>query len=85
MRIILRIRKAAITFSILAVLIVASVQPVYAADPPPPPGGTGSGSGGTPIGGGAPISGGIGILLALGIAYGGRKIYQMKLNEEVVD
>lgn len=84
MRIIFSIRKAAITFSILAVLIVASVQPIYADNPPPPPGG-GTGHGGTPIGGGAPISGGIGILLALGIAYGGRKVYQMKLNEKVDD
>lgn len=47
------------------------------ADPPspPPPGGDPS-LGGTPVG--APIDGGVSILLALGIGYGTRKIYQLK-------
>jgi len=47
--------------------------------PPPPPngGGTGGpGGGGTPVG--APIDGGMGILLALGLAYGGKKLYDMR-------
>ncbi|MDD4374898.1 MAG: hypothetical protein PHG67_13375 [Bacteroidales bacterium] len=54
--------------------------------PPPPPGGHGS-SQNEPAnsGGGAPIGGGLGILMALGAAYGGRKIYkawqQNKLEE----
>lgn len=45
--------------------------------PPPPPGGHGEG-GNQPAngGGGAPIGGGLGILLALGAAYGGRKVYK---------
>jgi len=29
-----------------------------------------------PVGGGAPIGGGVGILLVLGAAYGGRKVYK---------
>jgi hypothetical protein len=47
------------------------------ADPPPPPGsgGTAPGGGQTPVG--APIDGGFGILLALGLAYGGRKLYDV--------
>jgi len=47
------------------------------AQTPPPPNGTGGAPSGdnTPVGGGAPIAGGIGILLALGAAYGGKKVY----------
>ncbi len=50
------------------------------AQTPPPPnnGGGNPGSGNTPVGGGAPIAGGIGILLALGAAYGGKKVYDFK-------
>jgi hypothetical protein len=43
--------------------------------PPPPNGGGDPGSGNTPVGGGAPIAGGIGILLVLGAAYGGKKVW----------
>jgi hypothetical protein len=45
--------------------------------PPPPNGGDNPGSGNTPVGGGAPVAGGIGILLVLGAAYGGKKVYQV--------
>ncbi|MCK9453043.1 MAG: hypothetical protein M0Q90_15220 [Bacteroidales bacterium] len=45
--------------------------------PPPPPGGGHGGSTNQPTGGGpAPIGGGIAILLTLGAAYGGRKVYR---------
>lgn len=49
--------------------------PLIAQDPPPPPGG-GHGQGGnqTP-GGSAPVGSGLVMLLALGAAYGGKKIY----------
>jgi len=53
------------------------------ADPPPPPdgGSTGnSGTSGSPVG--APIDGGLGILLALGAAYGGWKIYLVRKKEK---
>jgi hypothetical protein len=43
--------------------------------PPPPPGHNSSGN--VP-GGGAPITGGIGILLALGAAYGGKKVWDFR-------
>jgi hypothetical protein len=47
--------------------------------PPPPNGGGDPTQGGnTPVGGGAPIAGGIGILLVLGAAYGGKKVYDFK-------
>jgi len=51
--------------------------------PPPPPGHPGApgNSGQTPVG--APIDGGIGILLALGMGYGGYKLYRLrKENQE---
>ncbi len=43
--------------------------------PPPPPDEHGEQSN-QPPGGGAPIDGGIAILLSLGAAYGGKKVYQ---------
>ena len=46
--------------------------------PPPPPGGHGATSNQAPgdSGGNAPIGGGIAILLSMGAAWGGRKVYQ---------
>ncbi len=44
---------------------------------PPPPGAHGQTTD-QAAGGSAPIGGGLFILLGLGIAYGGRKLYQMK-------
>ncbi|PJB56397.1 MAG: hypothetical protein CO098_14155 [Bacteroidetes bacterium CG_4_9_14_3_um_filter_41_19] len=62
---------AALTISINS---MAQVGP-----PPPPPGGAGGGTntGNNTNGGGAPIGGGVFILIGLGAAYGGRKIYQL--------
>ncbi len=44
---------------------------------PDPPGGHGSGDDEAP-GGGAAIGGGLFVLLGLGAAYGGRKLYQLR-------
>lgn len=55
-------------------LITLNSIAIYAGAPPPPPP-PGHGSGGNVPGGGAPIAGGIGILLALGAAYGGKKVW----------
>jgi hypothetical protein len=49
----------------------------YAGAPPPPPP-PGHNSTGNVPGGGAPIAGGIGILLAMGAAYGGKKVYEFR-------
>lgn len=49
--------------------------------PPPPPSGHGQ-SGNQPAGNGAPIGSGLGILLALGAAYGGKKVWDYKLREK---
>jgi hypothetical protein len=64
----------------LATLITITLLTINlsAQTPPPPNGGNNPsepGSGNTPVGGGASIAGGIGILLAMGAAYGGKKVY----------
>jgi len=61
-------------------LILAMPVIMLAQTPPHPNGGSNPGGGNTPVGGGAPIDGGLSILIALGAAYGGRKIYQIKQN-----
>jgi hypothetical protein len=71
--------------SIIKAFIVAAFILVFnglasAQAPPPPPGGGHGGNNNVP-GGGAPISGGLGILLAMGAAYGIRKVYQFNKNE----
>jgi hypothetical protein len=54
------------------------VNNTYADDTaPPPPSGHGSTTN-EASGGGAPIGGGLFILLGLGAAYGGKKVYDMK-------
>ncbi len=63
-----------------AILLFISATFTVSAQPPPPPAGS-NGSGGSSdnqLGGNAPIGGGLFILLGLGAAYGGRKLYQLK-------
>ena len=50
--------------------------------PPHPNGGGGPGGGNTPVGGGAPIGGGLIIMIALGMAYGAKKVYNFRNNEK---
>lgn len=66
--------KALRIATVTAFLLAAPVL-MFAQNPPHPNGGNAPGSGNTPVGGGAPIDGGISIMLVLGAAYGGRKIY----------
>ena len=61
-------------FLLIIVLIFNVIA--FAQDPPPPPGGGPTAD--PPLGGGAPIGGGLFILLGLGAAYGGKKIYDLK-------
>ena len=49
---------------------------VQASSPPPPP--PGHNTTGNVPGGGAPIGSGVAILLALGAAYGGKKVYDFQ-------
>lgn len=73
--------KKILTYFVIVFLISLSFFSI--ADnpgPPPPPGGGGPGGGGTPVG--APIDGGIGILLALGLGYGGMKLFQSRKDKD---
>jgi hypothetical protein len=74
---------------IIAIMIFFSIPVLMIAQPPRPPhpnGGFDPNTGGTsntPVGGGttAPIDGGLSILLALGLAYGAKKVYQAKKED----
>jgi len=65
--------------SILTLLVIiasAATTNLLAQAPPPPP--PDHGESGNQPGGNAPIGGGLFILLGLGAAYGGKKLYDMK-------
>ncbi len=64
-----------LTIAITTVLLSTTIA--FAQDaPPPPPGGGHGGSGNQTAG--APIGGGLFILLGLGAAYGGKKLYDLR-------
>ncbi len=65
---------------IFAGLLVAFTLNVFTQPGPPnPPSGHGSGDDQNP-GGGAPIGSGVFILLSLGVAYGGKKLYEIGIE-----
>ncbi|MDD4373041.1 MAG: hypothetical protein PHG67_03885 [Bacteroidales bacterium] len=66
-------KKIIAKLSLITVLTIASTA-LLAQGPPEPP--EDPGEGGGPVGGNAPIGSGLAILLTLGAAYGGRKVYQ---------
>ncbi len=69
------IRK--ITGLAILILFIAPLSLVMAQNGPgDPPGGAGSGD--HPVGGNAPIGGGIFLLTTLGLAYGGKKVYDAR-------
>ena len=75
-------RKIISILFFIAILYITIEQLV--AQPPPPPTNSGSSSGGGQsgaVGGSAPIGGGLFILLSLGVAYGGKKIYDLRKEE----
>ncbi len=63
---------------VLSIVFVFAVSFAFAQtkDPGDPPGG-GPGGGDPPVGGGAPIGGGTVMLLVLGAAYGGKKLFSL--------
>ncbi|MCF8232732.1 MAG: hypothetical protein K9J27_11140 [Bacteroidales bacterium] len=78
--------RTCITLFLIAFSLMAFSQ--SSAPPPPPGGSTGSGDGtggSTDSRNGAPLSGGIGMLLTLGVAYGGKKYYdyRKRLKNEI--
>jgi hypothetical protein len=70
-------KKIKLVFILLAIFTLPLIS---FPDPPGPPGGGGGnpGAGGGPTPVGAPIDGGLGILLALGLGYGGKKLYDAR-------
>ena len=62
---------------IIACLLIAFTLNVFSQ--PNPPGNHGSGNNEAP-GGGAPIGGGLLILLGLGAVYGGKKLYNLRVD-----
>jgi len=71
---------------ILTLAIIAMSAGLYAQTPPPPNNDNGVPTPGnnTPVGGGAPIGSGIVLLMALGAAYGGKKVFQMNKKNKVL-
>ena len=67
-------------FIIPILLIFLFIMPLFSLGQQTSPGDPGEDPTGTgdPIGGGAPIGGGLVILLSLGAAYGGKKVYDMQ-------
>jgi len=68
-----------LTITLLIAVTTFISSNAKADDPPPPP--PGHGETGNVPGGGAPIGGGLFILLGLGLAYGGKKLYDMRKND----
>lgn len=65
------------TFVATAFILAAPLF-MMAQNPPHPNGGNAPGSGNTPVGGGAPIGSGLIIMLALGMGYGTRKVFDAR-------
>jgi len=69
-------KKILITLIFITSITLAGNALLAQGAPPPPPGVHGTNTN-QPAGGGAPIGSGIGFLLALGGAYGARKVYKV--------
>jgi hypothetical protein len=69
--------KKFITTAIIILGFFLTSNPLISQPPPPPPGGHGD-DGNQNAGNGAPIGGGLFILLGLGAAYGGKKVYDWR-------
>ncbi len=66
----------------ISFIVLSCIFNTIKADPPapPPPGGHGGGGNQPPVG--APIDGGLGILLAMGAAYGGKKLHKARKDRK---
>ena len=69
-----------ITGLAIIILFFSPFAQVMAQPGSPPPAGEGAGD--EPIGGDAPIGGGLIILGTLGLAYGGKKVYDLRKKQK---
>ena len=81
----IKMKKIVYKKYILSLIMVIAVTFAYAVEGPPDPGNDPQAGGEDPLGGGAPIGGGTFILIALGAAYGGKKIYDNKKKKEEME
>jgi len=65
------------TLTVIFFLVLTTALPAQN-PPPPPPGGHGQTGNQSPPGGGVPVGSGLVILLSLGAAYGGKKVFDLK-------
>ncbi|MCF6169932.1 MAG: hypothetical protein L3J31_00055 [Bacteroidales bacterium] len=76
-------KKNILAIVLTSFFFVLSLMLTAQTDSPPDPGGDPEPGGDTPLGGSAPIGGGAFILIGLGAAYGGKKVYKLfKDNQE---
>ena len=66
------------SLTILLVLGTALFTTALADDPGPPPPPPNGGQGGNQPGGAAPLDGGLSLLIALGLGYGGKKLFNAR-------
>jgi len=77
-----RIVKAVLLIGLFLFLLISSALVMAQGTPPPPPAdGHGVTGNQPPTGGDAPIGGGLAILLLMGAAYAGKKIYNLQTEE----
>ena len=75
-------KKILTTITLVLVLFLITAPLAAQTTHPGEPGGDPQLGGDPPLGGGAPVGGGTFILMALGAAYGGKKLYHLKQEEE---
>jgi hypothetical protein len=63
--------------SVLVMALLLAMPLLFSAQPPDPPGGFGPPPCGEPFGAVCPIDGGVSLLIAAGLALGGKKAYDM--------
>lgn len=71
---------------VLVLMLSGLTIGVFAQGPPPPPGEDGGGNpadSGNQLGGAAHVGGGVLILLTLAVAYGGRRLYELRKDQKV--
>jgi hypothetical protein len=72
-------KKKIISALTIAIMLIV---PLFVAAQSDGPGNPGDEPNGPPLGGGAPIGSGVGILILLGAAYGGKKLYHLYTDQK---